>query len=264
MSEAERIKLIENRTCNENPCPVDGYFSSWSNWTDCDKTCGGGTQRRTRTYYPAMNGGVDLSLDERNKTTEVRVCNTQLCPVDGFFSSWSPWNTCNKTCGGGTQTRTRTYTPATNGGVDLSDKDKLLETQVCNIQDCPVAYKFILTTNKYTYTPLSVTSPNGLYKFEWNNTPNLILYKLINGTWTIDSKIILWNSNNTSMLSCDTESIVTYNSNYTSASILGTISSINGAAMGFAITDDGRLVLINSSGSIGLTILSSGSPYLTK
>jgi Thrombospondin type 1 domain len=258
----ERNNIIEIRNCNDQACPVNGSFSTWDNWSNCDKQCGGGTQSRNRTYTPATNGGVDL--DDKDNLIETIKCNEQACPVNGYHSTWSGWSVCDKTCGGGNQSRNRTYIPAINGGVDLVDRNNLLETQVCNIQVCPVAYKFILTTDKYTSTPLSVTSPNGLYKFEWNNTPDLIVYKLINGTWSISSKITIWNSNNTSMLSCDTEGVSTYNSAYTTSSRLGSISSIKGSIKGFAINDNGQLVLIDYLGAIGLVISSPSLPSLTK
>ena len=62
-------------------------------------------------------------------------------PVDCQVSDWSQWNTCSATCGGGTQSRTRTIIKdAKNGGkvcpVDLS------ENRVCNTQSCPVNCAF--------------------------------------------------------------------------------------------------------------------------
>lgn len=59
-------------------------------------------------------------------------------PVNGGWSTWSTYSVCTQTCGGGTQTRTRTCTnPApANGGVQCAGNS--LETQVCNIQSCVV------------------------------------------------------------------------------------------------------------------------------
>jgi hypothetical protein len=59
-----------------------------------------------------------------------------IAPVNGGWSSWSSWSTCSVTCGGGTQTRTRTCTNPTpaNGGSDCSGAAS--ESQSCNTQAC--------------------------------------------------------------------------------------------------------------------------------
>ncbi len=140
LSEAERIKLLETQSCNTTPCAVNGYHTAWGEWTACDKTCGGGNQMRARSYIPAKHGGVDLSEAERIKLIENKSCNTQNCPINGYMSDWSSWSACSKTCGGGTQTRTRTYTPAQYGGSDISldERNRISETQSCNTNPCPV------------------------------------------------------------------------------------------------------------------------------
>jgi hypothetical protein len=58
--------------------------------------------------------------------------------TDGGWTSWSEWNTCTLTCGGGNQTRTRTCTNPTpqNNGNDCGSED--FETQACNDESCPV------------------------------------------------------------------------------------------------------------------------------
>src|SRR3989339_516001 len=57
-------------------------------------------------------------------------------PVNGGWSAWSSWSACSTTCGGGTQTRTRTCsnpTPA-NGGLNCVGSS--YENQNCNTQAC--------------------------------------------------------------------------------------------------------------------------------
>lgn len=57
-------------------------------------------------------------------------------PVDCVVGPWSSWGTCSMSCGGGTQTRTRSVTtPPANGGAACP---QLSETQSCNTQPCPV------------------------------------------------------------------------------------------------------------------------------
>ncbi|KAK3738877.1 hypothetical protein QZH41_014661 [Actinostola sp. cb2023] len=124
----------ESRECNKNSCSVDGGWSGYSSWPACSKTCGGGTQRRTRTCTnPApAHGGKDCV----GPAAETRECNKNVCPVDGGWSDYSDWPSCSKKCGGGTQTRTRTCTnPApAHGGKDCIGDGK--ESRDCNKDKC--------------------------------------------------------------------------------------------------------------------------------
>jgi hypothetical protein len=114
----------------------DGRLSEWSEWSNCNKTCGGGIQYRIRTYTPPEFGGshpIGSTILE-----QIQECNTQNCPVDGVLSAWSKWSDCDKSCGSGTQTRSRTYTPPKYGGKDPDNFDILVEKQSCNNQPCPI------------------------------------------------------------------------------------------------------------------------------
>lgn len=125
----------ETRACTLAPCPIDGQFSEWSDWSDCQfpvgQTCGKGQQRRTRTYAPPQFYGKDIA----GPLEEIKECNKD-CPKDGQFSNWSPWSECkmpqDKTCGDGQQFRSRTYEPARFGGKDL--EGSLEETMNCMIE----------------------------------------------------------------------------------------------------------------------------------
>lgn len=222
----------------------------------CPATCGTGFKKSSREVLKYLGGGA------AEKTVESTTADcSNPCPVNGSYSNWSGWTACSKTCGSGTQSRTRTYTPATNGGVDLADRTLTSESQTCNTQSCAAAYKIILAANKSTTTPISVTSPNGVYKFEWNKMPALILYRFIYGAWSVSSKINISNASNTAALACGTEDLVVYNSSFTSASV---ISSTNIRPIaGFAINDNGQLVFVNAAGTIVRYILTAGSAHLT-
>lgn len=222
----------------------------------CPATCGTGFKKNNREVFKYMGSGAAEKTIESNTVD----CSNP-CPVNGSYSNWTGWSVCSKTCGSGTQSRTRTYNSAANGGVDLTDKTLTSESQTCNTQSCAAAYKIILAANKFTTTPISVTSPNGIYKFEWNKTPALILYRFINGAWSISSKINISKTGNTAVLSCGTEDLVVYNSSFTSASI---ISSTNIRPIaGFAVNDNGQLVFVNAAGTIVRYILTAGSAHLT-
>merc|ERR1719186_2370690 len=120
----------EQQDCNPQPCPVDGVLSEWTSFGACSDACGGGTQMRTRTCTPPINGGNPCSGD----TEEQQGCNLQPCPVDGVLSEWTSFGACSATCGGGTQLRTRTCTPPTHGGNPCSGDTE--EQQDCNPQPC--------------------------------------------------------------------------------------------------------------------------------
>ncbi len=120
--------LSESRTCALQPCPVDCTIGEWST---CSAYCGGGIQ--TRTITPATYGGIACPTDVSN----TRICNTEVCPSGCIMSEWSNWSTCSATCGGGTQTQTRTVVHPAIGNGTACPTD-LSRNQVCNTQACPV------------------------------------------------------------------------------------------------------------------------------
>ena len=131
--------------------PIDCTLSAWTDWGACDKSCGGGTQVKTRTKVQAQFGGKDCSSTE--KLSEEKVCNTESCPVafkpvDCVLSEWSPWKPCNKTCGGGIQVKNRTKTQAQHGGASCVDTILLQEEEKCNTQVCDT----VVTPVDCTYT----------------------------------------------------------------------------------------------------------------
>ena len=104
-------------------------------------SCGGGTQTRSRscTNPPAAHGGKPcLGLKEITQDcnkdimcpgrkiilsfTIVHILAASICffsfPVNGGWTTWGDWSECSATCGGGTQTRSRSCTqpPAAHGG----------------------------------------------------------------------------------------------------------------------------------------------------
>ena len=104
----------EVRPCNTQTCVTDCQMSSWSDWGSCSKTCGSGiqTRHRTVTTQPSCQGAQCGAL------IDTQTCNTQGCPVDCQVSEWSKCNKCDKSCGGGKTTMTRTITvQPQNGGA---------------------------------------------------------------------------------------------------------------------------------------------------
>ncbi|XP_071130861.1 uncharacterized protein [Mytilus edulis] len=125
-----------SQACTLSACPINGGYTSWTSWATCSVTCGGGTQGRTRSCTnpaPQYNG-----LSCSGSASDSQSCNTHNCPINGGYTSWSSWDTCTVTCGGGTQDRTRSCTnPAPQyGGLQCSGAAS--SQQSCNTHHCPI------------------------------------------------------------------------------------------------------------------------------
>ena len=123
----------QTQNCNTQACPVNCVMNDWSAYGPCSKTCGTGTQSRTRTVKTAaQHSGTPCPTD----TTQTQNCNTQGCPVNCVMNDWSGWSGCSRTCGTGTQSSTRTVkTAAQHGGTACPTVTT--QTQYCNTQGCP-------------------------------------------------------------------------------------------------------------------------------
>lgn len=69
--------------------PKDEIVSDWSDWDECDKTCGYGKQRRTRTILQqAADGGDAYPYD----LVETRVCKDKDCVLTGSITFYTKEN----------------------------------------------------------------------------------------------------------------------------------------------------------------------------
>ncbi|XP_063400323.1 A disintegrin and metalloproteinase with thrombospondin motifs adt-1-like isoform X2 [Mytilus trossulus] len=141
---------VENRQCNKDPCPVNGGWSSygnWSPWTSCTVPCGGGSQSRDRSRTcsnPEPKYGGNQCVGSSSETASLS-CNLSPCPVNGGWSSyesWSPWSSCNVTCGDGKKTRNRERTcsnpvPKYDGNQCVGSRTET-STDSCNPVPCPI------------------------------------------------------------------------------------------------------------------------------
>ena len=65
---------------------VDGVWSGWVSWSDCDVTCGSGTQSRGRSCdNPAPANGGDVCSGSAVETTQ---CTLDICPGNAPSLHW--------------------------------------------------------------------------------------------------------------------------------------------------------------------------------
>ena len=142
--------------CELRSCPLDGIWSSWTQWTSCSKTCSNGTRTRNRTCSnpPPQYGGKICS----GNSSDIKYCNLRSCPLDGIWSSWTQWTSCSKTCSNGTRTRNRTCgnPPPQYGGKTCSGNSS--DIKYCNLRSCPLDGIWALWTQ---WTSCSKTCSNG-------------------------------------------------------------------------------------------------------
>lgn len=65
--------------------PVDGGYTTWTDWEKCSLTCGGGLQKRKRecTNPAPQFGGSKCS----GADAEIQDCNTQNCPSQSIINN---------------------------------------------------------------------------------------------------------------------------------------------------------------------------------
>ena len=61
--------------CQDFDCPVDCVVESWSRWSTCTKSCGGGYRERSRDVIPGSPGGEECPCD----LLEREYCNEDSC-----------------------------------------------------------------------------------------------------------------------------------------------------------------------------------------
>jgi len=122
----------------------------WSGWVDgdCSRECGSGQMTSTRTVDSIEeNGGTSCS----GPSTKTEECLVKECPV---HCEWNEWKVgvCSKTCGGGTQTNTRTEKVSAEHGGDECEGPTTM-TDICNTNDCPAPEVVKRVAEKNTLKP---------------------------------------------------------------------------------------------------------------
>ena len=114
---SKNTKLWHN--CNDN-----------SEWSACTKSCGTGSQKRIRTTTQPKYGGKACP-----HSAETRACNAHACATDCVTSGFGAWSACTKSCGTGSQKRSRGQSEPTFGGKACPH---YTETRTCNGHSCPI------------------------------------------------------------------------------------------------------------------------------
>ncbi|XP_056131168.1 A disintegrin and metalloproteinase with thrombospondin motifs 9-like isoform X2 [Lampris incognitus] len=137
-----KTQKVDDRYCNnqrkpddKEGCHGDCNPGGWeySAWSECSKSCGGGTRRRSAVCGKSAEGGTDESkCSQRDKLT-VQPCNEFLCP------QWKTgeWSECLVTCGKGYKHR-QTWCQFGEDRLDdhFCDSSKPESVQTCHQQEC--------------------------------------------------------------------------------------------------------------------------------
>jgi len=130
--------VCHSRAHQCGPEDVDCAWESWSQWTACTSSCGGGQRTRSRdvAVHQFGFGKPCVALTK----SEATACNTQPCSwqmpcIDGEWAAWSSWGLCSASCGGGLFWRSREIARQPNDCGQMprgDDKD----VRLCNSVPC--------------------------------------------------------------------------------------------------------------------------------
>lgn len=159
------VHVVSGDCTDSGRDPIHGGWSNYGAYNTCSKTCGTGTQSRTRQCNsPAPKWGGNACAGSK---TDTRNCNTHACPVDGTLSQWSSYGKCSKDCAGGTHTRTRKCVGRAHGGKDCSGA--LSQSKTCNTHQCPVDGKWGSWPSNIAYNPF----PYNGHPYQYNKAEAL-------------------------------------------------------------------------------------------
>jgi len=116
--------LNEVRACSTQACGMgrDCSYGTWSPWTGCSRSCGGGQKSRSRVVHEIINDGQPC---KQGPLSQLSACNTVTCDEvlqkDCEWGQWQSWSPCSASCGNGRRGRRRDITtPVSYGGKPCS------------------------------------------------------------------------------------------------------------------------------------------------
>jgi len=141
-------KAATKRACNKVPC-VSGTWKTGKSWSECSRSCGGGTRTR-QVACVASDGGVlpdEACMESGPRPRSSASCNKHQCTSAAWFIG--SWSACSKHCGSGTQHRE--VSCVSSDGLVTSDVNcayagkKAAKERACNTVPCEnYAWKYSL------------------------------------------------------------------------------------------------------------------------
>ncbi len=139
----EAAKACKGAECNDI-VPTDLTYT-WitGSFEQCSAACGGGTQTRTVVCQREDLVTVPDTFCTGEKPAASQQCNLNAC-AGAFNWNIGDYGACNKTCGGGTQTRNVICQNSSNQTVADAQcpTPKPGTSQACNTQACPPEYTY--------------------------------------------------------------------------------------------------------------------------
>jgi len=88
--------VTEAESCNTQSCDQNCELGEWCEWTDCDKVCGGGSQKRIRPVAKEATGeGLCYDEEDEPYRLQFQPCNTQSCEDTFELNDTKPFLTCH-------------------------------------------------------------------------------------------------------------------------------------------------------------------------
>ena len=69
-------QLTDSPSMSPAPIAVDSFWSPWSTWSSCSRSCGGGSRNRDRSCTPPIAEGRPCS----GRAQDEEECGTERCP----------------------------------------------------------------------------------------------------------------------------------------------------------------------------------------
>lgn len=130
--------LTQEEACNTGACLPEPCEGSWSGWSGCSATCGGGIKTKTWTTTKEPKRGGTACPSPKTETED---CNTQACPIDCVGEWEDIHGFCEDFGSCGTAMEATFYydikTSAAHGGAACPHAQDATKTKSCDLPACP-------------------------------------------------------------------------------------------------------------------------------